>query len=257
MASGAFPDLPDWRDAGAYAWLLDTERCGFAWEWLRRDLRYREKALLALERGSESDRGDASAREWGLHRFEDPRQDFLQARPVWAANRYAWVIDASAKAGSGTNAFDLAELAGLSKLVEDGASEHLLLTNGFRSLRLDIAGSVSRGPATLTFTLSGVRQLAQPLLLLARFHSLALTRTFAPALHPPLARAARFIQVLRTADALRTGASQAEIAEVLFSPMLERARWRVHSGSLRLRAQRLARTARNVAAGGFWTLLAE
>lgn len=34
------PDRPDWRDVEQYRHLLDLDRAGWAWEWLRRHREY-------------------------------------------------------------------------------------------------------------------------------------------------------------------------------------------------------------------------
>jgi hypothetical protein len=36
------PARPDWRDAEQYRHLLDLDRAGWAWEWLRRHAEYRD-----------------------------------------------------------------------------------------------------------------------------------------------------------------------------------------------------------------------
>lgn len=41
---------PDWRDAGQYRHLLDLDRSGWAWEWLRRHTAYKGEGTP--ERGS-------------------------------------------------------------------------------------------------------------------------------------------------------------------------------------------------------------
>ena len=57
--------LPDWRDAGAYAPVLDGGRPALAWELLRRDPAYR--AGFAACGSVASDRAKVFAAEWGLH----------------------------------------------------------------------------------------------------------------------------------------------------------------------------------------------
>jgi hypothetical protein len=61
--------------------------------------------------------------------------------------------------------------------------------------------------------------------------------------------------MLRAWDALRSGAAQREIAEVLLSRSAGEPRWRVREPSVRLQAQRLVRSARAMAAGGYCALL--
>lgn len=65
----------------------------------------------------------------------------------------------------------------------------------------------------------------------------------------------RLIAVLRVADALTTGASQREIATVLFGAEAVARDWNGRSDALRSRLRRLVREARTMAAGGYRQLL--
>jgi hypothetical protein len=61
--------------------------------------------------------------------------------------------------------------------------------------------------------------------------------------------------MIRAADALAAGAGQREIAEVLLSRSVGEPRWRGREPSIRSQAQRLVRSARLMAAGGYRSLL--
>jgi hypothetical protein len=250
---GMRADLPDWRDPAAYSALLRAERAAFAWEWLRRCKDYRRAALNL--RGSATSGPDALI--WGLHGFEDPRLPVPHARPIWTASRHPWVLAAHARvSGPHNDALDLGNILQFATTVRSGGTEHLLLSNGYRTIRLDVTGAgIASSPVRLSYELSGFRTFERPLLVVQRLLSLASSKRFAPALHPPLQRAGRHILVLRAFDALACGASQAEIAEALLAGSFERHRWRIQSPSLRSRAQRLVRAARSMGDGAFWTLL--
>jgi len=71
-----------------------------------------------------------------------------------------------------------------------------------------------------------------------------------PALFPAERRVERLIDVLRVADALSAGASQREIAVVLFGIERVSSDWRTVSDSLRSRVRRLVREARRMTARG-------
>jgi hypothetical protein len=80
---------PDWRDAAAYAPLLEADRSLFAWEWLRRDPHYCE----AAERASGVPGGaDRSAGQFGLVIFEDPRFAVPHARLHWRSDVHPRVL---------------------------------------------------------------------------------------------------------------------------------------------------------------------
>lgn len=258
MADSAGSGLPHWGDAASYAELLRSDRAAFAWEWLRRQPTFRDAALDAIGRRE----GDGSAEEakalaWHLHRFEDPRLPAMLARPVWAASAHPWVLGAFAeRSGPDEDSFVLEQFMALAKIVESRAAQHLLLSDGYRSIRLDVTGvSLVSPPVRLLFDVSGIRALERPLLVLRRLRSLAIGRRFSVSLHPQVRQARRLVTLLRAFDALDAGASHADIAAGILSRDFDRQRWRVHSPSLRSRAQRLANAARRMGNGEFWRLL--
>ena len=250
----AAPKATDWTDAAAYRPLLDAERAIFAWEWLRRDPRYRSDAAHALA-GS----GSAPPPErWGLHAYEDPERTAPEARPVWTARAHARVLAARADAAqAAADAFDLARFASLATIVAGrGGSEHLLISDGLRTVRVDIvAGSVRRGPAQLEYLLAGLASAGPPLLALRRLLALDRSGRLSATLHPPERRAKRWTLALRAHDALAAGAAQREIAALLVGAAAEAPRWRSRAPSLRSQAQRLVRGARRMATGGYLALL--
>jgi hypothetical protein len=257
------PLARDWRDGRFYAALLALERSAFAWEWLRRDDRYRRDAHAAgfsrrFACGVDIRQGDVRAWTWGLHAFEDPDLPAPLARPVWRGEVHPYVLAAEAgPAGAAGDLFSLASFGSLATIVEnsDGA-EHLLLSDGARSVRLDLTGgSVTAGAVTFRFRLEGFEAAERPLRSLRRLLVLVRAGRFSPALHPPDVRARRWETLLRTADALAAGAGQREIAEHLLAPEAAAPRWRLESPSLRSRAQRLVRQASAMAAGGYAKLL--
>lgn len=240
---------PDWKDAAAYAPLLEADRSIFAWEWLRRDPGYR---AAALERGG----GDDMARPalWGLHAFESPHRTAPDARPVWRSDLHPHVLAASAtESDRPADAFDLSRLSRFATLVTEAeGGEHLLLSDGLRTIRVDIVeGTVAAGPVELQYLLSGRASAKGPLLALRRLLALGEKGSFGRTLHPREPSARRWILALRVHDALAADASQREIAAALLSDAATEARWRVHAASVRSQVQRLVRVARALARGGY------
>lgn len=251
--------MPDWRDAAAYQPLLSADRSLIAWEWLRRDPAYRAAARRAFRTGSECSAGQAvlAPERWGLHAFEDPAFAVPNARPVWRAKHHTFVLGVEAGLPDAANAFELERLAVISTLVTaaDGR-EHLLLCDGFRTIRVDVlAGTIARGAAGLTYRLRGLAAAERPLLTLQRFLALCRAGRFCRSLHPPEARARRWQLMLRAWDAIDAGADQRDIAAELLSPEAAEPRWRTSSPSLRSQAQRLVRSARRMASGAYLELL--
>ena len=249
------PLVPDWRDAAAYAPLLEADRSLFAWEWLRRDPVYRLAADAAGSMTSAS--ASASAAAFGLVRFEPAGLGVPAARPFWRSDAYPFVL--SVEPGGSTNAADLFEaavLGAMAVVAGDDRSSHLLITDGWRTIRLDApAGLFGAGPRPLRFCLEGIEAAMSPLVTLRRLLSLCGTGRFSRSLHPPEPRARRWILMLRAYDGLAAGATQRELAQLLLSPSAGQPRWRVGQPSLRSRAQRLARSATEAAAGAYRDLL--
>lgn len=245
----------DWRDAAAYAPLLDAERSLFAWEWLRRDPGYR----AAARPGSAAlpCRPPPRADEFGLVAFEPPHLGVPNARPLWRRDANAYVLTARAcRTSAAMDRFDLDALRPLASVLEDDEGEHLLLSDGLLAVRLDgERGAFSSGPVALCYLIEGVASAEAPLLTLRRFLSLCRTGRFARSLHGREARARRWILMLRAWDALASGADQRQIAQELLSRSVSEPRWRSREASIRSQAQRLVHGARRMADGGYWELL--
>lgn len=134
-----------------------------------------------------------------------------------------------------------------------------MLSDGYRRIRIDIEqGSICCGrPVRLRYAMQGfVGQRTEARLLpLRRLVGLLRTGRFLPALFPAERRVERLIDVLRVADALSAGASQREIAAVLFGSERVASDWRTVSDSLRSRVRRLVREARRMTARGYRQVL--
>jgi hypothetical protein len=131
-------------------------------------------------------------------------------------------------------------------LVKGTTSEHLLLSDGLRSIRLDVlAGTVRNGPVCLHYQLRGFTDLEAKLRVLRQLAAYRKSGCFAAQLHKQETRAARLVLLLRASDALRAGATQREIAAELVDADAQAVRWRVDLPSARSRVQRLARAARS------------
>ena len=137
-----------------------------------------------------------------------------------------------------------------------GQGEQLLLRQAGRSIRLNVrCGTLDQGPVRLRYALEGFARLEPQLRTLRRLAGLWRMGRMPAELFPPERRASRWIELLRTHDALTEGASQREIAAALFGSQAVRRDWRGHSDYLRLRVQRLAATASGLVSGGYRELL--
>lgn len=253
------PEQPaaDWRDAAVYAPLLDADRSIFAWEWLRRDPGYRAAAKAAFDAAATGE--DVQGPEpWGLLAFEAPELAAPDARPVWSTDAHPYVLEAeSVPSTAAGEPFAIERLGEFLTIVHgrDGR-EHLLLSDGFRAIRVDIvAGRVTAGPAQLRYRLAGFASAEKPLLALRQLLAVHRTSRFSRSLHVREVRARRWLLHLRAYDALAAGADQRKIAAVLLSRTAGELRWRSRASSIRSQVQRLVRSARHMEAGAYRDLL--
>jgi hypothetical protein len=247
----------EWRDAAAYAPLLQADRSILAWEWLRRNAQYRQAAAAAGP-AAERQRENPAALRWGLHAFVDPAVPAPEARPLWTARLHPYVLFATTCVhGPERDLFDIGRFSEAATLVDgSGGGEHLLLSNGYHTLRVDlISGSLKEGPVKLRYLIGGFASAEKPLLTLQRLLRLSRTCRFASDRRAPERTARRLVLVLRASDALAAGANQREIAAVLLGREARGARWRAETPSLRSGAQRLVRAARRMASGAYLDLL--
>jgi hypothetical protein len=156
------------------------------------------------------------------------------------------------------DAIDLDALADLLTVVGGvGRSEHAVLSDGWRRIRLDIdQGTLRRGgQVRLRYHLSGLVSVEPKLLPIRRLVTLCDAGRFAPGLFPPDRRLPRWIEFLRVADARASGASYRDIALVLYGEDRTRDEWHDEGRSLHSRVRRLVSGASDMAAGGYRDLL--
>ena len=148
-------------------------------------------------------------------------------------------------------ALDLAVIA----VRTDDGDQHVWVGDGHRRLRFAVVeGDVLAGPVRCQFHLpaptSGVGGLESLRLLIG----LRDTGRIPSTRLRPAAKSARWLQTLRAHDARRAGASQREIATLLFGAARVREDWNGGSDYMRMRVQRLVKAAEDLVGGGYRTL---
>lgn len=189
---------------------------------------------------------------------EDPDLDAAAARIFWRADVDPWLVrvDALAAGRDPAGAIDARKMGVPCVVLVGPAGERMLWRDGARHLRLALReGSFLNGPVRLRYALEGLAGLDHQLLTLRRFVGLNRLGRLPAILYPKDRRADHWIRLIRVMDALAAGASQREIAEVLFGLARTRSDWRGRSDYLRLRVQRLVRTALQLRDGGYLELL--
>ena len=182
------------------------------------------------------------------------------ARILWTAeiDPGTLTIDVAPASSTGDDAIDLARLVPWLTVVSHGAtSEHAVLSDGWRRIRLDILGGTLREASLVLFAyrLRGLQSLAPQLTPLRRLVALCQTGRFAVALHPPERRMARWTDLLRVADARADGASYRDIAVAMVGEERVRRDWHDAGRSLHSNVRRLVAGAAAMAAGGYRSLL--
>lgn len=162
--------------------------------------------------------------------------------------------EATPMAAGQADAFDIRQFEQLSVVLSCDGCEYILFSDGLRHLQLAVTlGTVLDGPVCLRYALSGLRGIEPKALTLRRLCHLCRFGRFPRSLYPPERRAPRWTMLLRAWDGVQAGASQREIAAVLFGETAVRRDWA--AGFLRTRVQRLIRGAEKLIGGGYRQLL--
>jgi hypothetical protein len=182
-----------------------------------------------------------------------------RARLLWSAQSDASVLQVKATTAPArdADAFDLNKLCSFATLVVGPErTEHLVLSDGYRRIRIDVSdGSLRAGPVHLRYNLQGFTGIDPQILTLRRLFALYRLGRFARNLHPREPLAPRWLSALRVHDATAAGASQREIAAVIYGQKSAMVGRDNGSDFLRLRVQRLVRIGRRLVSGGYLALL--
>ncbi|CAN5173120.1 hypothetical protein BH10PSE12_BH10PSE12_37760 [soil metagenome] len=232
------------------------DRAGIMWEWLRRDPAYINWYKIA----SLAPRASASPSIWGLQFAEAPDTFAQQARIIWdaALDPATLAIAVRPAQTAGPDLVDLDDLTPWLTIANgDNGWQHAVLSDGRNRIRLDvIEGSLAtRGRALIEYRIAGTISAEARIMPLRRFLYLARHRRFSRSLFPADPKTRRWIVLLRVHDALGAGASQREIANILFGDVRVTRDWHGTSDSLRSRVRRLAYDARALAQGGYRHLM--
>lgn len=192
---------------------------------------------------------------------EHPDRAAPDARVIWRADFDPGtlnVVAVPARRTRSADRFDPKRVRAWLAIARDrDGNEHAVLSDGFHRIRIDVeAGSIAEGrPVLLHYKLMGMASAETKTLTLRRFLELCRTGRFSASLFPEDRKVDRWLTVLRVHDALRAGATQRQIAAVLFGEERVQLDWRGESDSLRSRVRRLVRDARMMAKGGYLGLL--
>lgn len=195
-------------------------------------------------------------RSGGFTFAEHPEREAPEARVIWRAeiDPGAIPVRATPIEPGHPDAFDPAALRSWLAIASDETGEHVVLSDGWRHIRLDLLqGSLASGrPVLLHYEVAGLDALESKLMPLRRLADLCRHRRFSVSLYPQDRRVARWMMTLRVHDGVQAGASQSEIARVLFGPSAAHA---LYADAFRSRVRRLVREAAALAVGGYRQLM--
>jgi len=141
-------------------------------------------------------------------------------------------------------------------VLDDQGHELALISDGVGEIQLDIrGGSLAAGPVRLRYQVEGLKHLDAKLRTLERLSAFCRLGRYPKSLFAPETAAPKWANALQAYDGMTAGASQREIAAVLFGERMVREEWNGRSDFLRLRVQRLLNYARKMVDGGYRSLL--
>lgn len=252
---------PDWRDPESYAYTRNLTRDAWAWEFLRRSPKYRADydRIAATRRALFPPDGktptEEAAQRWGCFPFEDPGRDARQAVVLWQPDLSSFVLPLRAESRRGSNAPPPFEhlRAKASAVVNDNCIQHVLFTQHSQRLQLAVRGG-DLFSADELFTDVPSARLEQRLALLRRLNRLAAQGDIGQTRAGDSCQR-RLQFVLRALDGADGGASQQEIAEVLFDSRDIKNDWDSPTGALRHQVRRAIYRGTWLRNGGYLRLL--
>jgi hypothetical protein len=244
-----------WHPPAAYLYTLHLDGPALAWEYLRRNSEYRQDWRRHRHRICRPN--TAASRRWDLRLFEDPTHDARDALPDWMPDPdRLLLIHPDDDPPPEALLFRLWLLPGRKHLVHDG--KRLVLTSQLagRMLRMVISPALEDGMAYTYAVRAGCQLCARWRGVEAELATLESpnARLAAIATSRPSRTSLLHMRTLQALDGTQAGASQREVAEVLFGTESVAARWHDDS-DLRAQVRRLIRRGRTLTNGGYRRLL--
>lgn len=250
----------DWHPAAAYLYAVTLDGPALAWEYLRRNPRYR--AIYGQHACGSADEASLAA-PWGLRLLEDPSRDARYAQPAWLFEPDGLPhLHPDTATTPDAPVFALWRMPGRKQLAHDGQRVLLTAYRPEGTLRAALSPALGHGMRYAHGLAAGARlrerwRAAAPTM--ERFDSYygrdaALPSTHAHAHGRPDRIALLHMRSLQTLDGLAAGATQREVAQALFGAEAVAERWH-DLGEMRAQVRRLARRGRAFVDGGYRRLL--
>lgn len=244
-----------WHPAAAYLYVLHLDGPALAWEYLRRNPNYQLDWRHYHIDGRQPN--DKLASRWRLRLLEDPERDARDAQPDWISDPDKLVlIRRDDDPADQASPFRFWRLPGRKRLVHDGTRLVLTCQLVGHVLRLGLSAALEEGVAHAYAVRAGHRFGERWRAIeteLAMLHAATAHRA-ALATGRPGRTSLLHMRTLQALDGTLAGASQREVAEVLFGLPIVAERWH-GDADLRAQVRRLIRRGRTLMAGGYDRLL--
>lgn len=250
-----------WPAADSYRYLDGAGPADLAWEWLRRDPEYRRFAHerttpLAGTISFVDAAPPVCTARWGCLNQPDPSQSWRDVSILWSSAVDPSVLEVMAlpPAESRRPTFDLHRCGAKAVIVHGSDRQHVLIRANREAVRLDVlSGSLADGSVALLHHFAGTEVIEPTLAALRRFLAFCRGESLPTARRSSPPRLRRHLLVLRVHDALAHGASIRDIGVMLFGSERVRQEWA--GEALKSQCRRLIARSREMAAGGYRSLL--
>lgn len=248
MATSSSVHFPSaWWATAAYLWILRCDRPALAWEYLRRNPDYRQECPEGIESGV------GAARRWELAAYERATSDARDTQPIWS--RPPTDVRALGRSPDGQGALlSVWRLPGCKALLHDGKELLLCIVRGACTVRLALVDDFVDGEAMAWLVPVGARSTWTSIPAHDAWLSGGTSRAGVMARSLPIRTAITHMYTLQALDGVLAGASQREIARVLFGAERVDRSWRP-DGDLRARTRFLIRRGLALMRGGYVDLL--
>jgi len=270
MADGMIIPPHDWTDTSRYKIYSKMDIAGLAFEFLLRNAEYAVIAkthLTGCETARGSDqlaidaKGIVEAQDWGLDHLQWPAPAMDHRHVFWGKESapFVLVVDAIPHCPSGREGFDIGAYGHDAKVLRcpDGTERLSIVRGSSRFLFHIRRGTVLRGAVDFKLIFEPGADLKAQRAELDRFIALRFGQAFPPGHGPSQTEAERYARILQALDGERAGATQREIAEVMFGRERVAEVWGQDSNWARARIGRLLREGRALINLGYLKLLRE
>lgn len=252
MSSGYIPTDRDTlsdaiKNVADVGWLRGLSRVGWAWEFLRRNTRYRQQYAEKT--------ASACPEEWGLQYFENPDLDSRHAVVFWRSDACSAVLPVTAiPLKKMAKALDPSQLKCSTTIVPaaDCDRADVLFQQEGRLLQIALTGARGLlGVQLLVPVVPMPQHSAGRILALRRFANLVTSSALQANLYPPERRAARLTKVLQALDLWRAQRPYRDIGVHLFGETRIGLEWNDPRDHLRDQVRRAVYYGRTLMEGGY------